>query len=376
MVSSASRARSLARHRPRVGPMLPTGMPSCGRHRLVVGARDERDDPQQLLAARARAGRSPPTARGAASSSMICSSDPGRVIGQLGQPFLVRRQLPAAGGAHPPRLAPGGHDQPADERRGVMDAVKVGEQAHPGGLQRHPPRRRTSSPAARATCHSIGLSSVTIWPSASSLPSLAASTRSAMRARRSGPGRRAVTGLVSIDRDQPAASQSGERGQASGPSPPAAPAGPAASPGSAACLKQLARRCARRCSGAANDVPLQTAKPPREVVGIERLAVVGRPDPRRHRVVRMRAHPDLGAAAAVDVIGEGADHRRARRPGPTQRPPSLNSALEPFGLSAPTLITGTPGDGCRRTPPGRTCGWSSSSRRRRRRRRPGRAAPR
>ena len=39
--------RSLARQRPRVGPMLPTGMPEVGRELAVVGPVLERDDPQQ-----------------------------------------------------------------------------------------------------------------------------------------------------------------------------------------------------------------------------------------------------------------------------------------------------------------------------------------
>ena len=184
-------------------------------------------------------------------------------VGQLGERLLVRGKLPALGRAHPPGFPPRGDDQPAGR-------------APPGS--RMPSRCATRriqtvcstssaspalSPAARATCHSSGLSSVTIWPSASSLPCLAALTRPAMRAPRSGwlGAARAVRPCGHPPRSRPrqpqccraATARSVAVSRRRGSSSPQA--------GSAAPSSSDPAMCAAS-SGAENDVPLQTAKPP------------------------------------------------------------------------------------------------------------------
>ncbi len=159
-------------------------MPSPAATVVVVRARHEGDDPQQFLAARGQ------LADGRPQRAPLIVDDGPLLASQEPGPASRRSQSWSAGSC----LRPAARTRHASRRvvvtsqavsaAEVVDAVQMGEQAHPGPSAARPAASPALSPAARATCHSSGLSSATIWPTASSLPSLAALTRPAILALR------------------------------------------------------------------------------------------------------------------------------------------------------------------------------------------------
>ena len=160
------------------------GHAEVGRHGRVVRARREGDDPQQFLASRGEhADRHPQRTSLIVRDDSLLRSRP--MVRHLGEQFLLGRKLAPLRGAHPPRLPPGGGDQPAGECRRGTDVVQMRDQPHPGRLQdvlsvtRAQPGRARHVPEQRAEFgHDLAQRILAALPGRG--------TRSAMRAPRSG----------------------------------------------------------------------------------------------------------------------------------------------------------------------------------------------
>src|SRR5581483_1956387 len=232
-----------------------------GGHRGVVGTRREGDDPQQFLAARGE-----PADGGPQQPPLVVDDDlllrAGSGGGQLVERLVVRGDLPASGGADPPGFPAGGGDQPAGERRGVVDAVQVGDQAQPYRLQhvlgvaRAQPGRARDLPEQRAELgHDLAEGVLAALPGRTKQPGdaraavqpvlLDAASHDGSVVHRAQPGQPMLVRAVSARTVVVCASQG------SSTRPDAGSAGPAS---------RALTTCAAS-SGAENEVPLQTAQP-------------------------------------------------------------------------------------------------------------------